>query len=103
MRISDWSSDVCSSDLERIGSAAESAAPHNHYQSRDGRWVAVACTNDRMFARLAAAMGTPGLVERFPGMRERLAGRAGLDGQTGRATSRERARQYAWISVGGVT
>ena len=45
---------------ERIGSAAESAAPHNHYESRDGRWIAVACTNDRMFARLARALGTPG-------------------------------------------
>jgi crotonobetainyl-CoA:carnitine CoA-transferase CaiB-like acyl-CoA transferase len=65
---------------ERIGSAAESAAPHNHYQSRDGRWVAVACTNDRMFARLARAMGTPELVARFPGTGDRLAGRAELDG-----------------------
>jgi crotonobetainyl-CoA:carnitine CoA-transferase CaiB-like acyl-CoA transferase len=65
---------------ERIGSAAESAAPHNHYQSRDGRWVALACTNDRMFGRLAAAMGTPDLVERFPGMQDRLARRAELDG-----------------------
>ena len=65
---------------ERIGSAAESAAPHNHYESRDGRWIAVACTNDRMFARLARAMGTPDLVARFPGVRDRLAGRAELDG-----------------------
>src|SRR5262249_15628307 len=61
---------------ERIGSAAESAAPQNHYESRDGRWVAVACTNDRMFERLARAMGTPDLVGRFPGVRDRLAGRA---------------------------
>jgi succinyl-CoA:(S)-malate CoA-transferase subunit B len=66
--------------IERIGSAAESAAPHNHYESRDGRWVAVACTNDRMFARLARAIGAPQLVDRFPGVRERLAGRAELDG-----------------------
>ena len=65
---------------ERIGSAAESAAPHNHYESRDGRWIAVACTNDRMFARLAQAMGTPDLVARFPDVRARLAGRAELDG-----------------------
>jgi crotonobetainyl-CoA:carnitine CoA-transferase CaiB-like acyl-CoA transferase len=65
---------------ERIGSAAESAAPHNHYRSRDGRWVAVACTNDRMFARLAEAMGTPDLPTRFPGMAERLARRDELDG-----------------------
>jgi crotonobetainyl-CoA:carnitine CoA-transferase CaiB-like acyl-CoA transferase len=33
-----------------------------------------------MFARLAQAMGTPDLVSRFPGVRERLAGRAELDG-----------------------
>ncbi len=65
---------------ERIGSAAESAAPHNHYQSLDGRWIAVACTNDRMFGRLAAAMGAPGLVARFPRMADRLAARAELDG-----------------------
>jgi crotonobetainyl-CoA:carnitine CoA-transferase CaiB-like acyl-CoA transferase len=65
---------------ERIGSAAESAAPHNHYRSRDGRWLAVACTNDRMFERLARAMGTPDLVAQFPGVRERLARRAELDG-----------------------
>src|SRR5919198_331464 len=42
---------------ERIGSGTESAVPHNHYASRDGRWVAIACTNDRMFGRLVAAMG----------------------------------------------
>ena len=65
---------------ERIGSAAESAAPHNHYQSRDGRWIAVACTNDRMFTRLSQAMGTPDLVTRFPGVPARLAARAELDG-----------------------
>ena len=33
-----------------------------------------------MFARLARAMGTPDLVARFPGVRDRLAGRAELDG-----------------------
>jgi len=65
---------------ERIGSAAESAAPHNHYRTRDGRWIAVACTNDRMFTRLSQAMGTPDLVTRFPGVRARLAARAELDG-----------------------
>jgi formyl-CoA transferase len=33
-----------------------------------------------MFARLARALGTPDLVARFPGVRDRLAGRAELDG-----------------------
>jgi len=47
---------------ERIGSGTESAVPHNHYHSRDGRWIAIACTNDRMFARLLQAMGRPDLT-----------------------------------------
>lgn len=65
---------------ERIGSAAESAAPHNHYRTRDGRWIAIACTNDRMFGRLASAMDAPELPARFPTMAERLARRDEVDG-----------------------
>jgi crotonobetainyl-CoA:carnitine CoA-transferase CaiB-like acyl-CoA transferase len=42
---------------ERIGSGTESAVPHNHYRARDGRFIAIACTNDRMFARLLRALG----------------------------------------------
>jgi crotonobetainyl-CoA:carnitine CoA-transferase CaiB-like acyl-CoA transferase len=42
---------------ERIGSGTESVVPHNHYRTRDGRWLAIACTNDRMFTRLLEAMG----------------------------------------------
>ncbi len=42
---------------ERSGSGTESAVPHDHYRTRDGRWLAIACTNDRMFARLLEAMG----------------------------------------------
>src|SRR4030095_6027257 len=47
---------------ERIGSGTESAVPHNHYRTRDGRWIAIACTNDRMFARLSQAMDRPDLA-----------------------------------------
>jgi crotonobetainyl-CoA:carnitine CoA-transferase CaiB-like acyl-CoA transferase len=64
---------------ERIGSGTEYVVPHNHYRARDGRWVAIACTNDRMFARLAAAMGNPGLAAEFPTMEARLARRTDLD------------------------
>jgi crotonobetainyl-CoA:carnitine CoA-transferase CaiB-like acyl-CoA transferase len=46
---------------ERIGSGTESVVPHNHYRARDGRFVAIACTNDRMFTRLLAAMQRPDL------------------------------------------
>src|SRR5713101_1557185 len=47
---------------ERIGSGTESAVPHNHYLSRDRRWIAIACTNDRMFVRLLQALGRPDLT-----------------------------------------
>jgi succinyl-CoA:(S)-malate CoA-transferase subunit B len=65
---------------ERIGSATEYVVPHDHYRARDGGWVAIACTNDRMFERLAAAMGRPGLAAEYPTMATRLAARARLDG-----------------------
>lgn len=66
---------------ERMGTATALAAPHDHYPTRDGKWVAIACTNDRIFARLAALMGQDGLVAdpRFSGERERVANRAEVD------------------------
>ena len=70
---------------ERIGSATEYVVPHNHYQARDGAWIAIACTNDRMFARLAGkAMGEPALVDRYPTMAARLERRDEVDGAVGR-------------------
>ena len=42
---------------ERMGAGTVNAVPHSHYPSRDGKWVAIACTNDKIFGRLAAIMG----------------------------------------------
>ncbi len=42
---------------ERSGTATANVVPHNHYPTRDDRWVAIACTTDRIFERLAEAMG----------------------------------------------
>jgi succinyl-CoA:(S)-malate CoA-transferase subunit B len=64
---------------ERIGSGTEYVVPHNHYRARDGRWLAIACTNDRMFERLASAMGRPELAKEFSTMTARLARRGELD------------------------
>jgi crotonobetainyl-CoA:carnitine CoA-transferase CaiB-like acyl-CoA transferase len=67
---------------ERIGSATEYVVPHNHYQARDGAWIAIACTNDRMFERLARdAMKAPEVLADFATMPERLRRRAELDGR----------------------
>ena len=65
---------------ERIGSATEYVVPHNPYPTRDRGWIAIACTNDRMFERLAVkAMGQPSLVSEFPTMAARLARRDEVD------------------------
>ena len=43
----------------RMGAAAPNVCPHSHYQTGDGRWIAIACTNDKIFARMAKLMGCP--------------------------------------------
>lgn len=47
---------------ERMGPDTVNVAPHSHYQTLDGKWVAIACTNDRMFGRLAETIGQPELA-----------------------------------------
>nr|VFJ92859.1 MAG: succinyl-CoA:(S)-malate CoA-transferase subunit A [Candidatus Kentron sp. H]VFJ93668.1 MAG: succinyl-CoA:(S)-malate CoA-transferase subunit A [Candidatus Kentron sp. H]VFK00620.1 MAG: succinyl-CoA:(S)-malate CoA-transferase subunit A [Candidatus Kentron sp. H] len=48
---------------EREGSGTVIAVPHGHFQTKDNKWVAIACTNNKMFARLAEdAMGRPELA-----------------------------------------
>ncbi|MBI2218409.1 MAG: CoA transferase [Candidatus Rokubacteria bacterium] len=79
---------------ERIGSGTEYVVPHNHYQAGDGRWIAIACTNDRMFERLVGdAMGRRELLQEFPTMKERIERRVELDGMVqdwvGKRTARE--------------
>ncbi|MEE8197783.1 MAG: CoA transferase [Acidiferrobacterales bacterium] len=44
---------------KRMGPGTVNAVPHSHYPTQDGRWIAIACTNDKIFARLAQLMGCP--------------------------------------------
>ncbi|MET0675167.1 MAG: CoA transferase [Bradyrhizobium sp.] len=62
---------------ERMGADAVNVCPHSHYKARDGKWIAIACTSDEMFARLAAAMGQPELASagQFGPKERRLAAR----------------------------
>ena len=48
---------------QRMGPGTVNVVPHSHYPTRDGRWIAIACTNDKIFQRLAVAMGEPELAE----------------------------------------
>lgn len=45
-----------------MGPAAPNVCPHSHYRTADDKWVAIACTSDKMFARLANVMGQPELA-----------------------------------------
>jgi succinyl-CoA:(S)-malate CoA-transferase subunit B len=47
---------------ERMGTETPSSTPHSHYPTKDGKWVAIACTNDKMFERLANVMAQPDLA-----------------------------------------
>jgi succinyl-CoA:(S)-malate CoA-transferase subunit B len=48
---------------ERAGSSHNDfAVPHGHFATRDGKWVAISCATDLLFARLARAMERPELA-----------------------------------------
>lgn len=51
---------------ERMGADTINVVPHSHYRTGSGEWVALACTSDKMFERLAVMMGTPTLAQEFP-------------------------------------
>ncbi len=62
----------------RMGADTITTVPHSHYETRDGKWVALACSSDKMFARLANAMERPELASdpRYATNSERVARRA---------------------------
>lgn len=66
---------------ERMAGETHRSVPHNNFESADGRWVTIACTNDRMFDRLAEAMGRPDLLDdaRFVTNEARIANRAAVN------------------------
>jgi crotonobetainyl-CoA:carnitine CoA-transferase CaiB-like acyl-CoA transferase len=66
---------------EREGAGTVNACPHGHFQCGDGKWVALACTTDRMFARLCDAMAKPELAgpECWGLLQSRLSDRAAVD------------------------
>jgi crotonobetainyl-CoA:carnitine CoA-transferase CaiB-like acyl-CoA transferase len=74
---------------ERRGSDAH-AAPHNHYPTADGKWIAIACTNDRLFRRLNGVMGDAGFGDdpSLATMGQRAARRAEVDQRVSTWTGR---------------
>ena len=62
---------------EREGAGSFVACPHGHFRAGDGKWLAIACTTDKMFERLAEAMEQPHLASSglYGEQRRRLAAR----------------------------
>jgi crotonobetainyl-CoA:carnitine CoA-transferase CaiB-like acyl-CoA transferase len=60
---------------ERMGADTVNHVPHSHYRTRDGRWIALACSNDRMWERFVTAMKRPDIAQsgRFDTMVQRIA------------------------------
>jgi len=77
---------------ERLGPDTVNVVPHSHYQTADGKWIALACSSDKMFERLARAMDRADLIEdvRYATMAARIAHRDDVN-----------AMVAAWI--GGMT
>lgn len=77
---------------EREGSGSFVAVPHGHFRTSDDKWVAIACTTDKMFERLAEAMERPELAS------------AGLYGeQRKRLAARDQVNELVIEWVGSVT
>jgi|TARA_Y100000294_G_scaffold149968_3_gene147055 succinyl-CoA:(S)-malate CoA-transferase subunit A/succinyl-CoA:(S)-malate CoA-transferase subunit B len=70
---------------EPEGTGTINACPHGHFPTRDGKWVALACTTDKMFLRLCEAMGKDGaeLAKAFGEQKKRLAGRDEVNKRVG--------------------
>jgi crotonobetainyl-CoA:carnitine CoA-transferase CaiB-like acyl-CoA transferase len=70
---------------ERMGPGTVNVVPHSHYPTQDGKWIAIACTSDKIFARLAELQGEPGLAG---------------DGKWGKVRDRDRDRSEvdAWVT-----
>lgn len=74
---------------QRMGPGTVNVVPHSHFPTRDRRWVAIACTNDKIYERLAGAMTKSGMAppEHWSKLAAREADRADVDAHVGRWTS----------------
>ncbi|MDH3665373.1 MAG: CoA transferase [Paracoccaceae bacterium] len=65
----------------REGTATRQVCPHGHFPCSDGNWVAIACTSDKMWERMAIrVLDRPDLAASHPKTEDRLADRPLIDG-----------------------
>ena len=73
-----------------LGSAHPSLAPYRNFRCKDGQWVFVAGANDRLWKRLAVAIGLDSMVDdpRYAKNLARVAHREEVDGAVAGAIAR---------------
>ena len=74
---------------ERMGPGTVNVVPHSHYPTKDNKWIAIACTSDKIFERLAVAMGMPEVAAegKWGTVKQRDADRQNVDDCVGKWTS----------------
>src|SRR5262249_34533488 len=73
-----------------LGSSHPSIVPYRNFRCRDGRWVFIAGANDRLWQRLAGAIGLEHLVTdpRFATNPDRVQHRAAIESEVEAAIAR---------------
>jgi len=66
---------------EPEGIGTVNACPHGHFPTGDGKFMAIACTTDKMFERLTKAMARPDLWEEYGDQNVRKANRDVVNGE----------------------
>jgi crotonobetainyl-CoA:carnitine CoA-transferase CaiB-like acyl-CoA transferase len=63
---------------QRLGADTTNHVPHSHYETKDGHWIALACTDNKMWQRMCKAMAREDLLapDRYETMPQRIKGRA---------------------------
>lgn len=90
---------------ERQGADTVNVVPHSHYETRDGKWLAIACTSDKIFARLAEVMGEPELAnpDHWGTVQRRLAERPAVNARVAAWTaSKDCGELVRLCDAGGV-
>ena len=66
---------------EREGLGTRNVCPHGHFPTKDGGWVAIACTSDKIWQRMACnVLDRPDLGDSHPTTADRVAARPLIDG-----------------------
>jgi crotonobetainyl-CoA:carnitine CoA-transferase CaiB-like acyl-CoA transferase len=90
---------------QALGSSHPSVVPYRNFKCRDGQWVFIAAANDRLWQRLAPALGVAVLTEdpRFKSNPERVKHRKDLEAALETAIGRhDREAVLAILETAGV-